>query len=692
LTESPSEIGLRDYLEVLQRRKWIVIEVFIVLVGTVALGSFLQTPIYRATVALLVETEAPAFGRYSELPLVATALQVSRIQSVETHKRLITRRPLLTAVIEALGLEASAKKLEKQISVETFRDTDVFEIHVDDKDPVLAADIANSVADNYVLFNQEYRRESAKSAASFLEEQLAAVKEDLVQAEEEVEQYKRATGISDLDEETRQQIDVLGKLEGEQASAEANAQAASAQDRVIEEKLSEQEQFQLRASTEAPNPVIQDLETELARLETQRAGLLEEYVAESSQVRTVDAQIDKLKQQLSQQLETVLAASTRAANPVRDELLADAARNRAAAVAAHKRAEALSEAVRRAQARLGDIPATEKELARLLRAKNVADRVYTLLLEKYQDVRVAEAMSLSNVRLVEPAAIPESPIKPRKKLNIALACIFGLILGIMLASLIEYLDDTIKDPKEIDELLEIPVLGVIPHFRKEEQILLTEAAPKSRVAEAFRTTRSNLSFVSVDQPARALLVTSASAGEGKTFMATNLAITIARGGKEVILVDTDLRRPGLHKVFDIDNTEGVSSVLVGARDLDGVLKSTDIEGLRIVPSGPLPPNPVELLASDRMAQLCELLVSRADFVLYDSPPAIMVSDAATLASRLDGVILVVEQGGPSRKLVTDCRDLLIRAHGRIVGAVLNKMSREAGRYYYYYYHYYPSDD
>ncbi len=646
-----SEMGLRDYIDILQRRKWIIIEVFTVLVAVVAVGSFLQTPIYRATAALLVETEVPTYGRYEELPLITSALQMNRSQTIETHKRLITRRPVLQAVIDDLNLPIEVGKLRKQISVATFRDTNVLEINVDDPDPFQATRIANSIADKYIKLNQEYNRESAKSASMFLEQQLSTVKRDLANAEEELERYKRATGIANLEEETSQQIEVLGKIAGELALAKANAQAAIAQSRVTLEKLSEQEQMQLQSLTEQPNPVVQGLQEELARLEAQRAGLLEEYAPQSDRVRSINAQITQLKQQLSDQMQTILSSSTKAANPVRQSLLTDAARAAAAAAAAQQRVAALGEALQRAEAKLDSVPAREKELARLVRAEKVADRVYTLLLEKYQEVRIAQAMRLSSARLVEPAVVPEEPIKPRKKLNIALAGIFGLILGIMLASLIEYLDDTIKDPEEAGDLVGSPVLGVVPRFPKEERLLLTDAPPKSRVVEAFWTVRSNLGFIAVDRPIRQILVTSATAAEGKSFVTVNLAITIAHAGKNVIIVDSDLRRPSLHSTLGIANAEGLTTVLVGERDLEDVLQPTEIEGLRVLPSGPLPPNPVELLASDRMAQLCESLAEMADFVIYDSPPAIIVSDAVTLASRMDGVVLVVEQGGASRKLV-----------------------------------------
>ena len=689
MSESSSEIGLREYLQIIQRRKWVIIEVFIVVVGIVAIGSFFQPPVYRAAAALLVETEGPSFGRYEELPIVAQGLDMSRSATIETHKRLMTTRPVIEAVIQDLDLHVSVADIRQQISIETFRDTDVIEIHAEDRNPQLARDIANSVAENYILVSQEYNRASAESASVFLEKQLVTVKSELAQAEEETEHYKRSKGISDLGEEARQQIEVLGKLEGELASADAEAHAASARSQVIEERLSQQEQFRLRESTEKSNPIVEELQTELARLEAQRAGLLEEYATESHNVRAVDAQIDNLKQQLSQQLKTVLASTTTGTSSVHDELLTDAARNRAAAVAARKRAAALRRILGRAEAQLNDMPVTEKELTRLVRAQNVADRVYTLLLEKYHEVQIAEAMRLSSARLVESAVLPEFPVKPRKKLNIALACIFGLIIGIMLASLVEYLDDTIKTPDEIDEVIGTAVLGTVPRLSEDEPMLVTRAEPKSALIEAFQTVHANLNFASVDQAVNSLVITSAGPEEGKTFVSVNLALTMARQGKQVIVVDADLRRPTVHKRFGIDNAEGLTTVLASDRSVEEVLVTSEVEGLRVLPSGPIPPNPVELLASHKMMELCEALSHKADLVLYDTPPMVMVSDAATLAAQSDGVLLVIEQGGVSKRLVTEARDILARAHARTIGAVLNKVTRQAGHYYYsYYYSYY----
>ena len=689
MSESSSEMGLREYLQVIQRRRWIVIEVFAIVVVVVVLGSLLTQPVYRATAALLVESGTPQSGRYDELPIIGTALSVSRIRTLETHRRLLIGRPIIEAVMQEVNLQLTVKAFRKQVSVEAVRDTDIIEIHVDNPKPELAAKVANSIATNYISQNQEYSRESAQSAGSFLEKQLEKIKQDLSAAEQQVEEYKLATGITDLDKEAEQQIEVLGTLTEELARAQAEAQASEARRKAAEQKLSQQDQYRLQGSTQERNRVVEELEIELAKLEEKRAGLLEEYAPQSRQVQTVDAEIQSIKQQLSQQLETVLASTTEEANPVHDRLLIDAANSRAGELAAHKRVTALAQAIRKAEAQLGVMPSKEKELGRLIRAQKVGDKIYTLLLEKYHEIRVAEAMKLSRARLVEPAVTPPFPIRPRTKLNIALACVFGLIVGLLLAALVEYLDDTIKNPEEIDDLLGTAVLGTVPRFSEDDPMLVTEAAPKSALTEAFQTIHANLNFASVDQAVNSMVITSAGPGEGKTFVVANLALTMARQGKQVIAVDSDLRRPTLHKRFGIDNAKGLTTVLASDRSVEEVLVATETEGLRILPSGPIPPNPVELLASDKMMELCQTLANEADLILYDTPPIVMVSDAPTLASQSDGVLLVIEQGGVSRRLVTEVQDILTRAHTRTIGVVLNKVTRQAGHYYYsYYYSYY----
>ncbi len=689
--EQERQLELRDYLTVLRRRRWVVIEVFIAVLASVTIATYLQTPVYQATVALLVQSESPSYSRYSDMPLVSAALDNVQARSVQTHKRLIVSRPVIQATIEELKLGITPATFLKALNVETSRDTDVIEVHLCNPDPQLAADIANCLADNYVLQNQSLNREAAHGASVYLEAQLEQVSAELTQAETDLATFKRLHGIADLDEETRAMIDLLGKLEAQLAVAQAEARGAKARAEATRDKLSEQQRTVLASVTEAPNPVVESLETDLVRAEAQRASLLEQYAPTSQRVLAVDAQIEQLKVQLADHLQTIVSATQETINPVHEVLVERAANDDADAIAAQKRQTALQKAVHSVSAQLDTIPNRQKELAGLTRAATVSEIVYTQLLQKYHDVRVAESMRMSNARVVEPAEPPEIPVRPRKKLNIALAVVFGGLLGIMLAALVDYLDDSITDPEDVERYLGLPLLATIPKFSDREQPLIHQRTKRAREAEAYRILRSNIYFTAVDRPLGTILVTAVAATEGKTTTTANLGIAIAQEGKRVILVDTDLRRPTLHKLFNLDNTEGLTSVLLGGLPLEEALKPTEVENLSVLTSGPLPPNPAELLNSEKAASVLKELESLGDMVLLDSPPALMVADAPVLASKVDGVLLVVERGRPGRTVVSRGLETLRRARGQLIGIVLNKTATRGGYYYYYYYYDYGSE-
>jgi non-specific protein-tyrosine kinase len=265
------------------------------------------------------------------------------------------------------------------------------------------------------------------------------------------------------------------------------------------------------------------------------------------------------------------------------------------------------------------------------------------------------------------------------------------------AFLIEYLDDTVKSPDEVTQILGASALGAItrtPPVEKAADRLITAAHPKSHISEAYRVMRTNIQFAGVDKPLRTLVVTSANPTEGKTTTLANLGVVMAQAGKKVILVDSDLRRPMLHKIFEVSNSTGLTNLLLqDALSLDGSVADTKIENLRLIPSGPLPPNPSELLGSHRMKRLVETLRSEADVILFDSPPVLPVADAAILASSADGVVLVVDAGNTRRDMLARAGEMLSKVNANIVGAALNKLKAgRSGRYYYYYHYYYYSSD
>lgn len=339
------------------------------------------------------------------------------------------------------------------------------------------------------------------------------------------------------------------------------------------------------------------------------------------------------------------------------------------------------------------------DTAEITRLENILTQLrntHASLLQSYESIRMAEASALSNVIMDQPAVPPTAPSSPNKPRTIGLAGAVGLIIAAGVALLIEYLDDTLKTPDDVEMALSVPILGTITRFEPGEQPsddLVVVEETRSSLTEAFRILRTNIQFVGLDHPTRSLVITSPGATEGKSAVTANLGIALAQAGHSVIVVDADLRRPRQHKLFNLPNEIGLTSALVdGDVSLDEVLQATAFPHLRVLTSGPLPPDPTVVLNSGQMVELEHSLLQRADIVLFDTPPVLMVADSAILAHRADGVLLVLEAGRTRRDMARRAMARLEQADSHLLGAVLNKLSdRSDGYYYYYYYYYYARD-
>jgi non-specific protein-tyrosine kinase len=328
----------------------------------------------------------------------------------------------------------------------------------------------------------------------------------------------------------------------------------------------------------------------------------------------------------------------------------------------------------------------QTEIDRLDTALAQYRQTYASLLQSYEQVRVAEAGSTSNVVQIEPATVPERPIRPRTLMNTSLAGIIGMIIAAGVILLIEALDDTIRGPDDIARVLKIPVLGLIIRHETSDGNLVSLVQPRSPVSESFRSLRTNLQFASVDTPLHVLLITSPSPSDGKTTIAANLGIVMAQGGRQVVMVDADMRRPRIHKMFDIPNRVGLSGMFVQTKiKLDGSLQKTSTEGLMALPAGELPPNPAELLGSEKLIDIFNQIGQQADMVIIDSPPLMAVTDSAVLAHRVDGVLLVIKPGTTKTVAAKQAVEQLQRVGANVLGVVLNEVDFSRSRYAYYHY-------
>jgi len=376
--------------------------------------------------------------------------------------------------------------------------------------------------------------------------------------------------------------------------------------------------------------------------------------------------------------------------------------------------------VQKLDQRLNSLPERTLQYARLERERKLTEELYLAMKQKYEESRITEAGQLGKVRILDRAVTAEI-VSPKVKLNILLGIVLGFGLGIGLAFFREYLDDSIKSVEQL-ERKGLTLLGVIPSIEgngapKEAEVeessrghrtrgghrfrrrLITYINPRSPISEAYRTLRTNITYSSADKPIKSVAITSSGPGEGKSTTVANLAIAFAQLRKKTLLIDTDLRKPILHNVFQIKRNPGLTEYLVGdIDDFNSLVQETRIENLYLVPCGQIPPNPSELLGSNRMAELVAQLEQEWDIVIFDTPPLGVVTDAAMISAEIDAVVLVVRAGETTRAAVDRALDALSHVKAHLAGAVLNeahpeKLGGKYGYYYsYYYYYYYYGED
>jgi len=422
--------------------------------------------------------------------------------------------------------------------------------------------------------------------------------------------------------------------------------------------------------------VVQQQRAELARLERDLEEQAKIYTPKHPKIGALTSQIRSQRGKLAEEIAVIEQS-------IRNELQV-----------ALRREGSLAGAVEEQKLQVQALNERGLAYGALKREVDTNRQIFETVMSREKETGIASGERTSNIRIVDRAEVPRGPVKPNKPRALLLALVVGLCGGVGLAFLLEYLDDTIKDPTEIARFADLPFLGSVPSFEIRspgtptiDQIVVLE--PKSVFAEAFRLVRTSLMLSLPERPPRTLAVTSPTPEEGKTVTAVNLAAALALAENRVLLVDADLRRPRLHKIFGVGNERGLSSLVSGESDVSGAIVRTSIPHLMLMTAGPTPPNPSEMLGSARMGKLIEILLERFDRIVFDCTPTIPVADATVLGARVDGVVIVVRAGSTTRKTLAQTRHLLDAVQARILGVVLNRVDRRKHHYSSpYYYHYY----
>ncbi len=660
-----------------------------------AIASFKMKPVYKAVARLEVESDMPQIQMMNDS---ASYQQMQTDQDfLRTQIQILQTDNLAWRTIEQLGLaqnpafanpkdhateDPEARKMQLirgfkgQLSVDLVPGSRVILVGFESTDPHVAARVANALVDNYTDYNFRQKYDATRQAAGRMEQQLDELKAKVENSQRDLLDYQRQHAIVDVGE--KQSV-------VEQRLAQLSEDLTQSQnDRIEKEALYNQIQAN---PGEVPAPVKDDL---LQKLREREADLRGQYVEALHQYGPNYPKVERLQQELAESEAQIKAERDRIVGHIRDDYNT-----------AKRREQLLTQAVNTQKAELGDFNRLLIQHNLLKGEYDTNQQLYQRLLVHLKDATVSAGLRSTNVHIVDAALSPTIPVRPRKLLNISIGFLLGMVLGVLGAFLQEALDSSLKSPEEVEMLIGAPALAMIPskpHVR--ERLLVSGTGRKgelkgnvllnfpllqsstSALSEAYRALRTSVLLSLASRAPQVVLVTSANAGEGKTSISVNLALALAQCGSSVALVDCDLRKPNIARLLEIDNEHGISTYLTGNDRIEDVTHLYAHQpNLWVIPSGPTPPNPAELLSSQSMEALISELRGRFKHIIIDSPPLLAVTDATILSTITDGAILVVESGVTPKKLVARARKVLDSARARVLGVALNKVQLHHDGYY-----------
>lgn len=725
---NPQQPTLHNYIAILLRRRWMMMSTFVLILAGTAAVTFTTTPIYESTTKIMLDEER---GIKKEIFEIASFVkqetmiknQVEILKSRSLAEKVLAEllnseyKPYILVWINSQKVpenkEELLEELARRTKISPVRETDIIEIKAQASRPELASFIANTTADKYYQLSLNASRGEISEVRQFLEAQLANVQTELKISEEALKSYQKQEEVAALSEETRELVKQLATFEGMHKEAQTDYQVYQRRLESMKSQLSESKRHLVENVSSISTPVIVSLRQKLTELETFRAGYLAQgFSANHPKMAEVSQRLADIKQKLVEEASRVLSTEYLTEDPLAysQELVSKMLQLEIELESMQARQQILGRIVSEYNSKLNSLPDKSLMLARLERGAKVNENIYLMLKEKYQEAKIQEAGQIGMVRLVDPAYPSPSPIKPKKKLNLLGGAFLGILVGWGLALLQEKMDTSVKTMEELEQLGHT-VLANIPlirgkngswHYRNRRQkngevqaqqiasSLVTHFEPKSAVSEAYRTFRTNIQFAQLDKPVKTLLVTSPGPGEGKSTTISNLAITLAQQGIKTVLVDADLRKPVLHSVFGLSREKGLTHYLMNKAAFDQVVQPTGIENLNLVSCGALPPNPAELLGSHKLKELIERLKGEFEMALFDSPPAMAVTDAVVLSTQLDGVVLLASSAQTNRNSLKYATAALKNVGANLLGVVLNKIKMESlyGSYHYYHYYHY----
>jgi succinoglycan biosynthesis transport protein ExoP len=708
---SPREPHLYDYLLILRKHQWLIVSFLLAVVTIVTIATFRMQAVYVATARIEIDRENGSILPFQGMETYDFMMDLENY--IETQSKILTSETLALRTIRSSGLGARPEysspngpsealaigSLENQkrppelgaflgsLGIKRVPNSRLLDVSFESTDPQFAARIVNEHIKNFQEQNIRSRYDETTRATAWLRNELDELKITVQESEDKRIAYERKNQIWTLDDKSNITTQRLADLNKELTEAQA-------------ERMRKEALFQFaKAGDIADVPQLRD-NIVLQTLTQKRQTATSDYNDALSQYGPNFPKVQRLQAQLKDMDQLIQKENVNTLNRIETDYRE-----------ARQRENLLTEALDQQKVAANAMAEKMVEYNILKREAEASKALYDGLMTKLKEVGISAALQSSNIRVVDPAMIPTYPSRPAKARNIALAFLVGLVGGIGLALMREYLDNTVKTPDDIETLARLPSLAVVPQFgssngngRRNRLLpgistnghqkrieLVAQHLPKSQMSEAFRALRTSLLLSQPGRPPQVILVTSALPREGKTTAAANLAVTLAQLGDRTVLVDADLRKPGVSRLLNLASGKyaGFSSYLAGVSSLDLVIvPHPDIPNLAAIPTGPLPPNPADLLSSHKLTEAIAELRTKFKFIVIDSPPIMAATDAVILSVQTDGVLLVVRSGETPKEAFTRTRDLLMSVKCHILGVVLNAVDSGAPDYYYSY-RYYP---
>jgi succinoglycan biosynthesis transport protein ExoP len=704
------DVDLREYWRIIRKRKTSIL-ILIALVGICSFGfaKFKEPiPLYEAVAAIKID-------RSANLGSILTGTYWRQAENMDTHAYIIKSFPVIATAAKLIGeiprdislddirsnkqYLSVIEQLKPLVEAEPQEGTNIINIRIISKDPIEAASIANGFASAYRDYNIQEKNKKTYETKTFIEEQLNLTSEKLKESEQKLQEFKEGYALISMDSQTKNTLDKLYTVETEYEKIKTEKEEVSSQLQLMDSKEKGSiDQFKEVFFSTSPDSPLYTYKSKLSDLYLERQTLLINFTYKHPQVRAVDDQIRAIIYEAQKELKTLFRSLE-----IKEQDYAD-------------KLEKLREDNKR-------LPEKALQLVRLQREVDLQVSLYSQLKEKYQETLIEESSKVEEVSIVKPAVPPSEPANlPPKLIIVSTGLIIGLIIGVVFAFMAEIFDTSMGRIEDVEDLMQVPVLGVVPYLegeannrkdgsrhrepeRTRTRDLVTHYKPGSMGAEAFRALRTNLQFLRLEKKGRVFLITSAFVQEGKTVNAINLALIMAQAGNKVLLVDADLRKPLVHKYYGLSLGPGltdyvlgnyrwnevantISDIMLGDFGIDDILKTPGMDTLHIITAGTKPPNPSEILTSNRFKEFLKEASKDYNFIFIDAPPVMPVADASDIAALADGVILVYMTGKIGRGVLKRVKANLENVDAKLTGVILNKVKSDTGPEYYQYHSYY----